>query len=354
MRILVIAKLQASQLNYKLEPLLAANDVQEILLIRKFKGPEIPKLSYIVLPSLVKYKLFYSFLAPAFAAYYAIKYKPDFILSYHFFPHAIVACIASLFSSKPFIYSQIDQDIQNYLNHKWLRPLIMPVIRKAKFVNVPGSNSKKYWIEKGIDPDKINILHSTINVTRDYFPAAKEKKYDLIYIGSLEKRKQVDLIISALNELKKEGIRPVFATTGEGFDTDNLKKLVREYKLEEQVVFLGNRKDVFELLNSSKIFIITSRNEGIPCALMEAMACELLVISTNTADISDVVIGDQTGFLLKGFEVSEISSTIKNALENYDRHLTIRKNAREHIIRNHSYEAATNKWNNLLPRLIKN
>jgi glycosyltransferase involved in cell wall biosynthesis len=352
MRILVIAKLQASQLKYKLEPLSAAENVEEILLIRKFMGPDIPKLSYIILPSLAKYKFFYSFLAPFYAIYYAIKFKPDFILSYHFFPHAIVAFIASLASSRPFIYSQIDLDIQDYLKHKYLHPLIMPVIRKARNVNVPGSNSKNYWIKKGIPADRINLLHSTINVTRDYFPVEQEKKYDLVYVGSLEKRKQVDLIIKALHILKKDGLFPVFATTGEGFDIENLKQLVKDFQLEKQVIFLGSRKDVSNLLHSSRIFIITSRNEGIPCALMEAMACELYAISTDAADIKDVVINNQTGTLLKGFDEKEIAEEIKKVLLNYDSLLPIRKNARQHIIKNHSYESATVKWNKVIPKLF--
>jgi glycosyltransferase involved in cell wall biosynthesis len=351
MRVLVIAKLQASQIKYKLEPLLLAKDINEVLLIRKTKGPEIKNLSYIILPSITRYKIFYSILAPLYAIFYSYKFKPDFILSYHFFPHAIIAFIASISSSTPFIYSQIDLDIQNYLRRKWLSPFILFIVRRAKFIHVPGSLSKEYWIKKGIAPSKVNILHSTINVSRDYFPVTRSKQYDLVYIGSLEKRKQVDLIVRSINELKKEGKYPTFALTGENGDLNSIKELVKKFQLENQVTFIGKSNAIFELLNSSKIFIITSKNEGIPCALLEAMACELLVIACDVADVKDAVIDQTTGFVISGYSTKDISQRISFALENYESLLPIRKNAREHIVKYHSYESATLKWNDLIKNL---
>jgi glycosyltransferase involved in cell wall biosynthesis len=351
MSILVIALLKDSQVRYKLEPLAMSSRVERLYLIRKREGPKIPKLKYIVLPSVCKWRPFYLIIAPLYAIFFAWAKETDFILAYHLVPHGVFAFVASLVTGRPFIYSQIDLDIQNYTRNKLLKKLILLFLKKAEHFNVPGSYSKQFWVNLGIKEDKINILHSTIDTKNSFFPTGEEKEYDFVYVGELNPRKQVNLIIDAAKELILAGHNVKLAIIGDGPAKADLIQQTRELGILANVHFLGHKTNICYLLNKSKIFVLISRNEGLPCALMEAMACGLLAVASNVADIPDILIEGETGYLVRGSFSDSVTRALERALLNYEKSGLIRMKAREKIMNEHSYNAALKKWNNILERI---
>lgn len=351
MKILVVALLKESQINYKIKPLSFSNEVDEIFLVRKKKGPEIKKVNYIVLPKICRFTFFYLSLTPVIIIYHLLNKKIDLILSYHFVPHGFFAFLASLFTRIPFIYSQIDMDIQNYTRNKTVRFFILKILKRATRINVPGSVSRKFWIKNGIKEEKIVSIHSTIDTKNDYYPKHVDKIYDFIYVGTFEKRKQVHLIIQAFSEFKKTPFSPTLALIGDGEEKENLENLIHQLDLKDNVLILGQQLHVVDFLNKSKIFIMTSSNEGLPCALMEAMACELITITVNIADISDVVKNKRTGFLLKDYQHKNIYSAMLQCYTNYENLTMVKINARKIIVDKHSFMSAEKEWSKLLVKI---
>lgn len=353
MRIIVFALLKPSQINYKLIPLSKSDSVNEIIVIRKLKGPVIDKVKYILLPSICRFKLFNLIITPFLLLHYTKKVKPDLILSYHFIPHGFFAWLISALTRLPFIYSQIDIDIQKLLKLPIIGKLILKILKKAIFINVPGSRSKDFFKGVGLIAEKINILHSTIDTENAFYPVNLEIEYDFIYVGVLEKRKKVHLMLQALQRLKEFNIFPRLLIIGDGSQKKILEEIVKELSLSDQVIFLGHQSNILSLINKCRFFLLTSENEGIPCALMEAMACGKVPVTVNVADVSDIVIQNETGFLIEYYDVSLISATLKSCLElSSEKYLFLSTNSRKTIIDNHSYLSATQKWNLLLKRLI--
>lgn len=353
MKVLVIALLKPSQIKYKIQPLVNSSEVDEVIILRKKEGPPMKGVSYFVLPKISTIRPFYWFFTPLIAIYAIWKTKADVILAYHLSPHGMYAQFASFFTGKPYIYGQIDLDIQFMSEKRILRPYVKRFLRNAKAINVPGSKSKDYWVSLGIDPNKINLLHSTIDTENDFLPLSGEKKYDFLYVGTLEKRKQIPMIVDACANLKNMGYKFNFAIVGSGEDDEVVSAQIKKYKLEDVVFQLGYQSDVLSYYHQAKYFIMASRNEGIPCAMMEAMSCDLIALVPDVADIADVVKEKDTGFIMDDVTVDIITDKMKYILDHKDEMEVIRKNGREMIRENHSYQSATKKWDELIRKIKK-
>ena len=84
---------------------------------------------------------------------------------------------------------------------------------------------------------------------------------------------------------------------GHGEEEKKLKNLVTDLQLNDQVLFLGYRKDVFEIYRIADIFVFPSIREGMPVALMEAMASNLPVICSNIRGNRELIKNDFGGRL---------------------------------------------------------
>jgi len=347
----VIALLNPSQIEYKITPMLLCGSINRVVLFRKVKyGNNNDKLVQYILPSLFKFKIVYWIYTPFYVANKLKKDNVDILLSYGFIPHTIFAYIVSRLIKKPFIYSQIDLNIEKLINLKLTRYFVLNILKRALAINVPGKYSQIYW--RKLVCTKTFILHSTIDVEY-YKPSKVNNKYDLIYVGVLEKWKRIDLLLEAVSILKSHYPSIKFAIVGYGSQEDNLKSLSLKLNLDENVEFLGKRNVTPELLCSSKIFVLTSPAEGLPCSLLEAMACELICVSRNVGNISEAIIDSKTGFFFRSSSPAEMSKLLHHILVNYNSLLQIRNNARDMIIKNHSYNTAMGKWDNLLAQVAE-
>jgi glycosyltransferase involved in cell wall biosynthesis len=243
-------------------------------------------------------------------------------------------------------------DIQKYAEFGLLKKLILHFLKKASYINVPGSQSKKFWNDLGIDADKINILHSTIDTENTFQPIEVEKEYDFIFVGELVARKQLNVVIDAINRIIKSGHAAKLAIIGEGPSKFELIQQAQNLNISDNIKFLGHQTDINFFLNKSKIFVLISKNEGIPCALMEAMACELLSVAINIGDVSDVLIDGETGFIVNENTVDSVYHVLKRAYLSYENSNAISKKARQKIIEDHSYPSATIKWDILLEKIL--
>jgi glycosyltransferase involved in cell wall biosynthesis len=115
---------------------------------------------------------------------------------------------------------------------------------------------------------------------------------------------------------------------GDGFNKKRLVKLVRRLDLGKRVKFYGFRKDRLDLLNKSGILVHPSLSEGIPRALMEAMAMERIVVGTNIPGIIDLIKHKKTGLLVPTKDPEKIAEAVKWVLENKKESYKIAKNGR--------------------------
>lgn len=143
----------------------------------------------------------------------------------------------------------------------------------------------------GVDKDKFN------------FEISKEEKHELrasiglndddlviIYVAELSKRKNQIMLLKAIKELKKQGINNVkVLLPGKDSLNGKYQKYVKKNNLEDKIKFLGFRNDIPKLMKISDLCISTSKQEGLPVNIMEAMMCELPIIATNCRGNRDLI-----------------------------------------------------------------
>jgi len=104
-------------------------------------------------------------------------------------------------------------------------------------------------------------------------------------------------------------------------------------KIEDRVHFWGPlpQKAVFRLLKSCDIFVLPSRSEGSPIVLLEAMAAEKPIISTDVGGVQEILAHNRNAFLVQPKE-TELSRAMKCLAENEDLRKTFSKNNRKDVI----------------------
>ncbi len=166
---------------------------------------------------------------------------------------------------------------------------------------------------------------------------------------NLIKEKQPELIIEAFAEIRKRGNPVQLCMIGYGNLKSKIQKLIIDLELESSITLIRTH-EVLRYYLESKIFILASLAEGIPCAMMEAMACELNVIVPPVGDITDIIKHGENGYLHNNSK-DELVNLMFESYKNYHLLGRMRYNARKIIINQHSYHVATSKWNELLLKI---
>ncbi|CAK8582482.1 glycosyltransferase [Priestia megaterium] len=140
---------------------------------------------------------------------------------------------------------------------------------------------------------------------------------EIATFGRLSTQKNQRLLIEAFAIVYKANKSLKLSLYGEGDEENNLKILVKNLGIEEAVTFKGRVSNVIEALISTDLFVLSSTYEGMPNALMEAMAVGLPCISTDCpTGPKDLIQNMKNGILVKSNDVSELVSAINYCIEN--------------------------------------
>ena len=142
-------------------------------------------------------------------------------------------------------------------------------------------NSEKYLLLKNsIDSSAYSFDEETRNAVRKEL--GLEGRKVIIHVGQFRTQKNHSKVIDVFNELHKRDDSFALVLVGTGEEQDNIKSKVEELGLKEDVLFLGNRNDIPELLMSADIFLFPSLYEGLGIALLEAQAADLICVVSDT------------------------------------------------------------------------
>ena len=116
-----------------------------------------------------------------------------------------------------------------------------------------------------------------------------------IFVGRLSQIKGIGLLIDAFSKVLGEFSQAKLLIVGDGEERQNIEKVIYAKGLENSIRMVGSvsRDQLPNLLNASDVFVITSLAEGVPNAMLEAMACGLPVVATSVGGIPEVI---KTGF----------------------------------------------------------
>ena len=167
----------------------------------------------------------------------------------------------------------------------------------------------------GIDLKKFNVGYVNKEQKRKEIGVSADD-FVLLSVGELIPRKNHEVVIRALSVLKQlDKLNHIeYVICGRGAYETDLKKLAEGLDVADHVHFLGYRNDISEICNCADLFVFMSHQEGLPVALMEAMACGLPAVCSNIRGNTDLIEDGVTGLLANNTpeEVAESISKMKS------------------------------------------
>jgi glycosyltransferase involved in cell wall biosynthesis len=179
-------------------------------------------------------------------------------------------------------------------------------LENCTFCLTVSEYNRRYILDRysAVDADKVVVVRLGVEVFGgDAFPAprlvASTDPLRLLAVGRLHAVKDHAFLIQACAQLKERGVHLECAIAGDGRERANLESLIRKHALQEHVTLLGHvARDSMNLLyDPADVVVLTSRSEGIPLVLMEAMARGKIVLAPAITGIPELVIAGKTGFL---------------------------------------------------------
>lgn len=146
-------------------------------------------------------------------------------------------------------------------------------------------------------------------------------------IGKLQPEKGHDILIEAVFLLPPE-LRPTVLIVGEGYLRPRLEERISALSLQESVHLMGFRKDIPALLRSADFYVMPSRYEGLPIALLEAMALAKPIIATAVNGIPEAIKNGVSGLLVPPEDAQALADAIRCISENRGRRKALGAGAR--------------------------
>ncbi|MCS7250099.1 MAG: sugar transferase [candidate division WOR-3 bacterium] len=195
-----------------------------------------------------------------------------------------------------------------------------------------GNEKKLKLIYNGIDWKKIENIKPDFSI-RERFNLNKED-FLITFVGRLSKQKNPEILIWAMKELLKEKIdRKVFLLLiGEDMDMkERLTKLINDFKIKDYVAFLDFIPDPISIIKASDCFVLPSLWEGMPIALLEAMASGVAIIASNIKGNNEIIIDGVNGLLFSPTNYQELKEKINLLIKNEDLRKKISLKAKEDV-----------------------
>lgn len=232
--------------------------------------------------------------------------------------HAVDDEMGQFFDTFPAFIGRKQKEILAYRDYVYEHIDKVVYISRKAYDNSKMPESRKCVIYNGID----DILYD--------FSEKTEGMVNFVCVGSMSGWKGQELIIQALSKLDKEHIEKIHLYfVGDGAEKNNLEQQARDSLLEDYVTFMGDRKDVSEILRSQDVFIMPSKSEGLSIATIEAIRAGLFMLLTDTGGNKEVM-GNE------GFVIERDADDIKNKIcKIVDEHLISKEQkerSRQHFL----------------------
>jgi glycosyltransferase involved in cell wall biosynthesis len=232
-------------------------------------------------------------------------------------------CIITVYDLTPLLFSETHEK-GRVLMHKYLFPLILK--KSDKIISISHHTKNDIIKHFKIPEDNIKVIHLAAN--ENYKPLNEneinniKQKYNLnypfiLYVGTLEPRKNIPTLLKAFYKLKKQGIKHKLVITGKkGWKYKSIFETIEKLNLQKDVIFTGYvpDEDLPALYNAADLFVYPSIYEGFGLPPLEAMQCGTPVITSNTSSLPEVV-GD-AGIMVNPYDVDELANKMYEVLTN--------------------------------------
>lgn len=275
--------------------------------------------------------------------------KADLVWTWGGF-EATFGLLLSLFNSVKHVNGSIRHGIVRFNRKQLWRLLILHLSRYRVANSQAGLKANRlrsgFVLYNGIDDSFFEPLSDCTHAVLDELKIGKSTPV-LISVANLVPYKDYETIIKALSRLDGEGIDFHYLVIGEGPQRSYIQSLITNYSLTGKITLLGRRHDIRQCLRASHLFIHSSRGEGCSNAILEAMACGLPVIATDTGGTGEVL-SDDVGFLFPFRDSNRLYRLVKDMLEHPDQRSLLGKAAARNARSRFSTEKMISEYHHII------
>lgn len=214
--------------------------------------------------------------------------------------------------------------LKNLRRQSWIRMI-------DRFIAVSDFIARRLYAEQMIERKKITTIYNSVDFRRFSPPGDKSKlkqklfqtnasRLVVSYIGQLIQEKGVSVFLDAAQKLLLKRRDILFVIAGQGAQMPQLVSIVQKQGNTSNVLFLGQRDDIDQILKATDILVCPSVwNEAFGLVIAEAMASGIPVVASRVGGISNVVIDGETGILVPPNDCVELAEAIQSLLEDEEK-----------------------------------
>jgi glycosyltransferase involved in cell wall biosynthesis len=347
-----------------LVPLAKTDAVAEMLLVVDGTLTPVPKARRFEVPASLAWIKPRAIARSIWAVRLAMREKPDIIMAYCFFPAGLFSLWAARLSGAAAIV-QVAGGIQEVeaggivaerplipdFLVKRLVPLWQKVAGEFDGVVVRGHRAQAYFQEHS-SPRRIDVIPGSVNGSR-FAPSACQRTIDIAFVGSITPRKQPDHVCEVVKRVAAKCPQLRVAIAGTGPLLPEMKRWARKLGVEKNMLFLGHVEKVEGLLTRSRVFLLTSRIEGLSIAMAEAMTAGAVPVVPAIDDLSELVREGSTGYLIQPGQFDQYAARICALLEDKLLWSKMSNQARELAVNNNGLDAVTRRWQTCLESVLR-
>ena len=335
---------------------LARSGVQEVILV--VDEPQLPleRVRFVCPPRWVSRLLSRAGAKAIWMIIAGLRYRPDLYMGYYLAPGACSALVAGKLLGRPSCYQMTGGPVEiigrsfaavdsigGALGHrcKLVEAMAIGVVRQFEIVVVRGNNAKEFLAAHDIK-ESVAIITGSVNGC--LLLPKNDRKIHLIFVGRLVPIKQIDQFIAIVDAIRRIMPNVRAAILGDGPLKADLQAYTKELGLTENIEFLGKRKDVETFLARSKVFVLTSKSEGMSIAMAEAMSAGVVPVVADVGELSDLVIDSVNGYLIEPNNINEYAVKCMSLLQNHTLWTQYSRKAVEAARKHCDIEVISIKW----------
>jgi N-acetyl-alpha-D-glucosaminyl L-malate synthase BshA len=252
-------------------------------------------------------------------------YKIEVLHVHYAIPHAYAGYMAKQMLKDegidiPMVTTLHGTDITLVGNHPFYKPAVTFSINKSDYVTSVSQSLKDDTLKLFNIKNEIQVIPNFIELDKNkYDPTvpcrrsvmANDDERIITHISNFRKVKRIPDIIKIFYKIQKE-IPAKLMMVGDGPEKEKAEKMCRKFGIQDKVIFFGNSNEIDRILCLTDLFLLPSETESFGLAALEAMACGVPVISSNSGGLPEVNLEGVSGYLS---DVGEIDEMAKNALK---------------------------------------
>ncbi|WP_281232719.1 N-acetyl-alpha-D-glucosaminyl L-malate synthase BshA [Flavobacterium gelatinilyticum] len=252
-------------------------------------------------------------------------YKIELLHVHYAIPHAYAGYMAKQMLKNeginlPMITTLHGTDITLVGNHPFYKPAVTFSINKSDYVTSVSQSLKEDTLKLFKIKNKIKVIPNFIELDRvkkdpaapcHRYVMANENERIITHISNFRKVKRIPDIIKIFYNIQKE-MPAKLMMVGDGPEKEKAEILCQELGILEKVIFFGNSNEIDKILCMTDLFLLPSETESFGLAALEAMACGVPVISSNSGGLPEVNFDGVSGYLSNVGNVEEMA---KNAVK---------------------------------------